>query len=339
MAEVIAFSKYLTYGVGGAEKSTLALLSRLHAEGNDITIVSVDNARFLGHSLVETTLPKEWSRRYISSVTLFPRFSYYEYMVNRSNIIDTFSRFVSGELITYGLWAPAAIIGFGGKARYYIRSETDLGIIGNYQKGIRRLLKKVYVGVEYPAISLYRRDLMTAMQRATVVANSNYMARRAKELYGIEADVVYPHIDIEDLKERVEELAEQSPKYVVFVGDSPYKGIDLVVEMADRLPNIPFRIYSRFVTREYQERNILWSPWQRDVSSVYACAALVIVPSQCEEAYGRVAREAFLLGIPLLVSSVGGLPEAVDNQSRYLVDEYRNVDAWVELVATEMRHS
>ena len=44
---------------------------------------------------------------------------------------------------------------------------------------------------------------------------------------------------------------------------------------------------------------------------VYARARLLLVPSQWEEAWGRVVSEAQASGIPAIASDIGGLPESV----------------------------
>ena len=48
-----------------------------------------------------------------------------------------------------------------------------------------------------------------------------------------------------------------------------------------------------------------------DMRSVYARSRLVLVPSQCDEAWGRIVTEAQISGVPALASDAGGLPEAV----------------------------
>src|SRR5690606_21100152 len=48
-----------------------------------------------------------------------------------------------------------------------------------------------------------------------------------------------------------------------------------------------------------------------DMRPLYAPARLLLAPSMGEEAWGRVANEAHITGIPVLASTQGGLPEAV----------------------------
>ena len=78
-------------------------------------------------------------------------------------------------------------------------------------------------------------------------------------------------------------------------------------------------------------------PWQKDISDVFKYADLVIVPSIWYEFYGRVAREAYLMEIPLLVSNIGGLPEAVNNKKEHLVDDFNNIDEWVNRINSKIK--
>ena len=72
--------------------------------------------------------------------------------------------------------------------------------------------------------------------------------------------------------------------------------------------------------------------WKKNEVDIYKYAQVVIVPSICEEGYGRVSREAFLLNIPVLVSNRGGLPETVDGNHSYIIEDYLNSQTWKEKI-------
>lgn len=330
--KIAAFSKYMAFGIGGAEVSTYRLLEdRELNHGDSITVISQANARFIGNLSNSQELPHQWNSVFIDNLLNLKRFSYLEYIANRKVLMRWFDQFSSSELWSYGISAPAAILSFQGHTRYFVRSESDLGIIGNYYTGTKRIAKALYSSVEYSAIKKHRTDLTMAIERSTVIANSKYMASRTRELFNITPEIIYPPVDI-DIHRKQLEADPVDGKWVVFVGDSPVKGLSHVLAAARQLPATSFRIYSRFVQQLRQEENITWMPWEKDAWRVYRGARLVIVPSQWEEAYGRVAREAYLLGIPVLVSNVGGLPEAVDEDQSCLVDDFRNPDAWVRAI-------
>lgn len=57
----------------------------------------------------------------------------------------------------------------------------------------------------------------------------------------------------------------------------------------------------------------------RDVERLMLSARAVLVPSLCEEAFGLTAAESMRLGVPVVVSDRGALPEVVDHGSAGLV--------------------
>ncbi|HCM67505.1 MAG TPA: hypothetical protein DIS62_00665 [Candidatus Kerfeldbacteria bacterium] len=331
MPNIAGFSKFLAYEAGGAESSTRLLLLDAEKAGSTIAIYSFSGAKFLGRSMPLATVSRTWRLKYYDAMFELGRFSYIEYALNRRRLIRFFSKLNADELWTYGVYGPAALLGFRGRGRYFIRSESDLGILVNYYEGMRYWAKYLKDILEWPAYKLYRKDLESSLRSATVTANSKYMAQRVRECLHISATVEYPIVDITHLRERLDSLPADD-KWVVFVGDSNWKGLNLVEQIAESLPSVEFRIFSRFIEKDCQIKNVLWSPWQRESWRIYQAARLVIVPSQCEEAYGKVARESFLLGKKLLVSRVGGLPEAVDFDPQYIVDDFRSRVTWCNAI-------
>ena len=57
--------------------------------------------------------------------------------------------------------------------------------------------------------------------------------------------------------------------------------------------------------------NVTLAPRVDDMREVYAQTKVLLVPSQWEEGYGRIASEAQFSGIPVIGSDRGGLPEAI----------------------------
>jgi glycosyltransferase involved in cell wall biosynthesis len=331
MTTILAFSKYLSTDAGGAELSTRELLMQEAAKGKNIAIGAVKSPRLLGRALGSATFPIDWEYLEFRPKLQLSRFPYSEYVLNRSELAKWASGLPVDELWAYGIWGPAAIIGFSRVKKYFVRSETDLGIYDNYHKGWRQVVRRIYGWAEAPAHWLHRQDLAEALKTSTVVANSKYMATRVNERFGVLASVVYPRVDIDTLRNGLAS-SRIMPERIVFVGDSAIKGLPLVLRLAKRLPGRKFRIYSRIINREFEEGNILWTPWQKESWKVFTDARLVLVPSQCAEAFGRVSREAYLLGVPVLASEIGGLPESVDGDTSCLVRDYANDDAWYEAI-------
>jgi glycosyltransferase involved in cell wall biosynthesis len=75
--------------------------------------------------------------------------------------------------------------------------------------------------------------------------------------------------------------------------------------------------------------NITLHPPRNDMRALYARARLLLAPSQWEEAWGRVATEAQINGIPVLASDRGGLPESV-GPGGVLAPHDASMDVWQE---------
>lgn len=57
----------------------------------------------------------------------------------------------------------------------------------------------------------------------------------------------------------------------------------------------------------------------RALDELFRGARMVLVPSVCQEAFGLAAAEAMAYGLPTVASSVGGLPEVVDDEATGLL--------------------
>ena len=71
---------------------------------------------------------------------------------------------------------------------------------------------------------------------------------------------------------------------------------------------------------------------------VYGECRILLAPSLWEEAYGRVATEAQLSGIPVVASDRGGLPEAV-GPGGILVDPEGPIEEWVSAIRELWRNA
>jgi glycosyltransferase involved in cell wall biosynthesis len=154
------------------------------------------------------------------------------------------------------------------------------------------------------------------------LANSGFVAERFRAVYGIEPRVIRPLFRAERYR------TERRPREVTFVNPHPLKGIDLAFEITALCPEIPFCFVegwpmdraekAALAARVAAHPNVRLQARTHDMRRVYASTHSLLVPSQWEEAWGRVATEAQFSGIPVLASDRGGLPEAVGPGGRVL---------------------
>ncbi|MEL7213950.1 MAG: glycosyltransferase [Pseudomonadota bacterium] len=147
------------------------------------------------------------------------------------------------------------------------------------------------------------------------IANSHFTAGRFAKTDGIVADVIHPMIEPERYRVTPERKA------VLFINPHPHKGVDVALATAAECPEIPFIFVRGWGLNEEQEAhlqshlarlpNVTLQPSTNDMREVYRAARILLAPSQWEEAFGRVAAEAQISGIPVIGARTGGLPEAI----------------------------
>ena len=90
----------------------------------------------------------------------------------------------------------------------------------------------------------------------------------------------------------------------LMVGDS-FTGLEHLSESVDRRIRASSKLRDRAVRL----------PHMADVAQVYAASDVIAVPSVEPESFGLVAAEAMAVGLPVIASRIGALPEVVDDQS------------------------
>lgn len=336
--EVFLFSQYLAYRIGGSEESLISLAKERHIEENQIfKIVSYQDLS--QHKVVPQLYEKDLNDEveYIKSSYPISFFPYFNYWLNHSSTGDFFKKISTDTLYATSIFAPAALLAFKGEHKYiYIQSEVDLGVAWNHESGIKYILKSIYNLIEFPFRQFYKSQLNKAFDISKIVCCSEFIAGQTKHLYRKKnVRTIYPPIHYKKLQtsyNSIKNNISQSEKGIVFIGDAPYKGIKIAKKLVESLPHLKFHFFSKRVAKTVVQKNLSIHPWQKDVAHIYAYANLVIMPSFCREAFGRVAREAHALDIPVLVSNHGGLPEAVYHDPNCLVDNFKDVNSWLKKI-------
>jgi glycosyltransferase involved in cell wall biosynthesis len=155
-------------------------------------------------------------------------------------------------------------------------------------------------------------DHRTASGPDVVIANSGYIARRIRKIYGRDSTVIYPPVDIE--KFTVSETSEDF--YLIASRLVPYKRVPLVVEAFKLLPEKRLVIIgngpemakvkaaavgSNIEVLGYQPDAVLTDYMRRAKAFVYAA----------EEDFGIVPVEAQACGKPVIAFGRGGSLETI----------------------------
>jgi glycosyltransferase involved in cell wall biosynthesis len=154
-------------------------------------------------------------------------------------------------------------------------------------------------------------DYRTANGVDHFIANSQFIARRIKKVYGRDADVIYPPVDVErfTLQENKEDFYFTASRMV------PYKRIDLIVEAFSQMPDkklvvigdgsemgkIKAKAGSNIEILGYQPDDVMQDYMRRAKAFVFAA----------EEDFGITPVEAQASGTPVIAFGKGGVLETI----------------------------
>jgi glycosyltransferase involved in cell wall biosynthesis len=109
-------------------------------------------------------------------------------------------------------------------------------------------------------------------------------------------------------------------EFVGFAGRlSREKGLDVLLEVAERLPGIPFRVAGtgpmELELRQRAPSNVHFEGFLsgENLTGFYRKARMLVVPSIAFETFAMTAAEAMAVGLPVVASKIGSLPELVVN--------------------------
>lgn len=174
-----------------------------------------------------------------------------------------------------------------------------------------------------------------ALGNVFFMTNSKFTERSYKKEYGIDSTVITPLIRADRYR------TARAPSNVTMINPHHKKGGNLAIEIARRCPEIPFCLVEAWELQSDHRKalleqvndlkNVTLRPRTDDMTSVYRHAKILLAPSICEEAWGRVVSEAHVSGIPVVASNRGGLPEAL-GAGGVVLDPVGPVEEWVRVV-------
>lgn len=157
-------------------------------------------------------------------------------------------------------------------------------------------------------------DYRTAHGVDHFIANSEFIARRIKKVYGREADVVYPPVDVD----AYEMCEDKDDFYLTASRMVPYKKIKLIVEAFNEMPDKQLVVIGdgpeygkikeiakgNIVLMGYQPFAVLKEKMQKAKAFVFAA----------EEDFGITPVEAQACGTPVIAYGKGGALETIRGQ-------------------------
>lgn len=183
--------------------------------------------------------------------------------------------------------------------------------------------------------------------RREILANPRIAPERVRVLYpgidfnGLEraATVSLPQKTISWLNQRTGPLVVQAAML------RPEKGhlfmLDVIAQLSSRFAGLRYVIagdgeqHERIAERISElglTESVLLAGLMNPVAPLLKCADLVVMPSFYEP-LGMAQSEALVLGVPVVASNVGGIPETVTDGETGLLVEPGNLDEWTNTLA------
>jgi glycosyltransferase involved in cell wall biosynthesis len=168
-----------------------------------------------------------------------------------------------------------------------------------------------------PMFFLRKLDRYAAQLPDYVIANSHEVAGRIKKFYGREAEIIYPPVEIPEIKER--EIVNNKRNYFLIGGRiSRHKGFDIAVKAFTKL-RYPLKVFggtfASYGTDQFKSfagNNIefLGEVGEDEKWKLMKSAKAFIFPSEAED-FGIIPVEAMAVGTPVIALKQGGQLETV----------------------------
>lgn len=164
----------------------------------------------------------------------------------------------------------------------------------------------------------------------------------SKSSYESHTEIMYPFIDTDNQSFMVSDFAPRVNRYITLIKGTEAKGSLIFFDIIEKLQNDHPEIFEKYqflmvgkrdrITVDIIQRlsinNLVVSDTVSDMAQVYAQSAVVLIPSIWKEPFGRVAIEAGLNRVPILVADNAGLQEATCRNCR--IKNYFNTDSWIQ---------
>ena len=83
--------------------------------------------------------------------------------------------------------------------------------------------------------------------------------------------------------------------------------------------------------------HVVFTGFQKDIKSYVTDLDILVVPSIWDEPFGRTALEGMALGLPVIATRVGGLPEVIEDGSSGLLFEKNDIEAMAQAMVRLIR--
>ena len=189
---------------------------------------------------------------------------------------------------------------------------------------IKKLIVSIYSSYDNVPVSPVSQKLIKYILTSAqaVLTQSDSSVKQFKKLGLNNVHRYYHWIDLK----RFSPLTKNRQFTLLFVGRMiPQKGAYLLAKIANKFPQINFQFIGRgpdyLKIKKLKQKNIklLSNIDYSKLPHFYQKSHLLIIPSQYQEGWGRVAMESLACGTPVIASNLGGLTELLDSSVSLLI--------------------
>ncbi len=174
-----------------------------------------------------------------------------------------------------------------------------------------------------------KRDVLQQRFKVPLAVVYNSVTQKDNNPTIHEHTIVRPFIPFETFQRRSRDIVNGP---VTLLNCNENKGGALLVELAKRMRDVQFvgvrGAYSEQLSADLP--NLRYIPLQEDPVPIYQMASIILMPSK-SESWGRVALEAMATGVPVIVSTAGGLRECTNGAAAGYC-RFDDVGCWEEQI-------
>jgi glycosyltransferase involved in cell wall biosynthesis len=166
--------------------------------------------------------------------------------------------------------------------------------------------------------NLKKWDLVASKRPDKIIAISETVAKRCRDYYQRESEVIYPPFDLEywkKIKSGVKKNSDNKKYYLIVSRLEPYKKVDLVVDVFNKLVDKDLVIVGKgsekkkLIGKANKNIKFIEDVSDQELAFYYSNAEALIMPQ--EEDFGYVSLEGQFLGCPVIAYGKGGAGETV----------------------------
>ena len=166
------------------------------------------------------------------------------------------------------------------------------------------------------------------------MANSNYIKKRIKKVYGKDSEVIYPPVDTEKFK-----CETQKDNYYLTASRLvPYKRIDLIAQAFTNMPDKKLIIVGdgpeEKKIKTHSGKNIEFVGYQHVEALVKYMQKAKAFIFAADEDFGIMVVEALSCGTPVIAFNKGGVMETIKNGESGVLFNEQSVDSIIDAVKT-----